>query len=286
MRGVLRAAFRPGVIVRALTQILLHTGLALTLALCAIFAAYAQGTIAAPAPTNAFTPTDWLHSAAQVIVRPFPLFGLLAAGLLLVYWDLLTPTDWDFRGTLGVLFLITAFIAQVIIGEVGWVGILLLLAGLAGVLLEIHAAPGRGLAIGGFVLLFSGMLISLNSTHNAAFAFLVTMFMTLVTGVAFLAYLPKSPAWQKERLRIQQQPAILTLDLTAAPLLRSGQIGTALMALRPTGTAEFMGIQAQVLSETGFLEPGATLRIERIEGDRIIVAAVTETVEASLGLLS
>ena len=73
-------------------------------------------------------------------------------------------------------------------------------------------------------------------------------------------------------------------DVTAAPLLRPGQIGTALMALRPTGTAEFMGIQAQVLSETGFVEPGATLRIERIEGDRIIVAAVTETVEASLGL--
>ncbi|MEI6431050.1 MAG: hypothetical protein WCP07_02610 [bacterium] len=282
MTGMIRAAFRSdGAPVKFLWQMLLHAGLAILLALCASIVAYAQGVVVAPAHPSS---TGWLNSAAQIIVRPLPLFCLLAIGLLLVYWDLLTPTDWDLRGTLGVLFLITAFVAQVIIGEVGWVGIILLLAGLAGVLLEVHALPGRGLAIGGFALLFSGMLIALSSTHNAAFAALVTLFMTVVTGIAFLAYLPKSPAWQQERLRIQQQHAVLNPSVSDAPLLRPGQIGTTLIALRPTGTAEFMGIQAIVVSETGFLEPGATVRIERVEGDRIIVAAVTETVEASLEL--
>ena len=265
---------------RAFAPSLLRIALTLLLALCGAWAAFAQGAVAAPSAA----PQGWLQETAHVIVRPLPLLGLLVVGLLLVYWDLLTPSDWDIRGTLGVLFLITVFVAQIIVGEVGWVGILLLLAGLAGVLLEIHLFPGRGSALVGFVLLFAGMLISLSSTHNAAFALSVTIFLTLVTGIAFLGYLPKSPAWQKERLRIQQQPAILTPDASALPLLRLGQIGTALMALRPTGTAEFMGIQAQVRSETGFLEPGATVRIERIEGDHIVVAPVTETVEESLGI--
>ena len=266
---------------RAFAFPLFRLALTLLLTFCGIWAAFAQGAVAVPTAA----PQGWLQETAQIIVRPLPLLGLLVVGLLLVYWDLLTPTDWDIRGTLGVLCLILAFVAQIIVGEVGWAGILLLLVGLAGVLLEIHVFPGRGSAIAGFVLLFSGMLVALNSTHNAAFALTVTIFLTFVTGIAFLGYLPKSPAWQQERLRIQQQQAILTPDVADVPLLRPGQIGTALMALRPTGTAEFLGVQAQVVSETGFLEPGATVRIERIEGDHIIVTPVTETVEASLGIL-
>jgi membrane-bound serine protease (ClpP class) len=219
--------------------------------------------------------------AAHVIVQPWTTIGLLVAGCLLLYHDLLTPKTWGLTGTLGVIAVGLVFAAQITIGDVGWVGVLLLLAGLAAILIEIHVFPGRGSALGGFVLLYAGMFLSLGGTKNAVFALSVTTFLILVTGIAFLAYLPKSPAWQKESQRIQQKQAVLG-DLLERPVIHPGQIGTALIALRPTGTADFRGVQVQVVTEGDFLEPGATLVVTRIESDRVVVE-MADAAESTLG---
>jgi len=238
-------------------------------------AACAQDGGASAAPTGVW------DRAAHVIVRPRVTIGLLVAGCLLLYHDLLTPKTWGATGTLGVIAVGLVFAAQITIGDVGWVGVLLLLAGLAAILLEIHVLPGRGSALVGFVLLFAGMFLSLGGTKNALFALSMTTFLIVVTGIAFLAYLPKSPAWQQESQRIQQKQAAQG-DLLERPVLQPGHIGTALIALRPTGTADFGGVQVQVVTERDFLEPGATLVISRIESDRVVVEAA-DAAESALG---
>jgi membrane-bound serine protease (ClpP class) len=236
------------------------------LVLCGAFAAFAQD----GGPTAA--PLGYWDRAAHVIVLPWTTIGLLVAGCLLLYHDLLTPKTWGLTGTLGVIAVGLVFAAQITIGDVGWVGVLLLLAGLAAILVEIHVLPGRGSALGGFVLLYAGMFLSLGGAKNAVFALSVTTFLIVVTGIAFLAYLPKSPAWQHVGRHLQSKQATLG-DLLERPVLHTGQIGTALIALRPTGTADFSGVQVQVVTEGDFLEPGATLVITRIESDRVVVDA-------------
>jgi membrane-bound serine protease (ClpP class) len=243
--------------------------------LCGALAAFAQD--GGPSVAQA----GFWERTAHVIVRPWVTIGLLVAGCLLLYHDLLTPKTWGATGTLGVIAVGLVFAAQITVGDVGWVGVLLLLAGLAAILLEILVLPGRGSALVGFVLLFAGMFLSLGGTKNALFALSVTAFLIVVTGIAFLAYLPKSPAWQQESQRIQQKQAVMG-DLLERPVLRPNQIGTALIALRPTGTADFGGVQVQVVTEDDFLESGATIVITRIESDRVVVEAA-DAAESALG---
>lgn len=53
-----------------------------------------------------------------------------------------------------------------------------------------------------------------------------------------------------------------------------GKLGTAHTPLRPAGIAEFDGVKLSVVSEGDFIEKGAPLRVDRVEGKRIIVAQI------------
>ena len=53
-----------------------------------------------------------------------------------------------------------------------------------------------------------------------------------------------------------------------------GKLGSAHTPLRPAGIAEFDGVKLNVVSEGDFIEKGAPLRVDRVEGKRIIVAQI------------
>ena len=50
-----------------------------------------------------------------------------------------------------------------------------------------------------------------------------------------------------------------------------GREGTTVTILRPTGMAEFDGVRLNVLSDGEFIPQGTKVRIERVEGSRILV---------------
>ena len=212
-------------------------------------------------------------AAAHWILLPWATIGLLVAGCLLLYHDLLTPQNWGVTGTLGSLCIAAVFAAQVTAGGGGWLGVILLLLGLAAVLLEIHVFPGHGSALAGFGLLFAGMFLSLDGSHHTAFALSVTMVLTIVFGFAFLAYLPKSPAWQRVGIQLQRH-SVLT-QTAAAPVETTdriiGHMGRSLTDLRPSGMAEIEGIKLPVVTEGEFLSAGTPLIVTHQEQGRIVV---------------
>ena len=53
-----------------------------------------------------------------------------------------------------------------------------------------------------------------------------------------------------------------------------GRSGTARSTLRPAGIADFDGVRLNVVSEGDFIEPGSTVRVERVEGKRIVVTKI------------
>lgn len=53
-----------------------------------------------------------------------------------------------------------------------------------------------------------------------------------------------------------------------------GQVGTAKTSLRPSGIAEFDGKRIHVTADKEYVEMNVRIRVERIEGMRIIVAPV------------
>lgn len=50
-----------------------------------------------------------------------------------------------------------------------------------------------------------------------------------------------------------------------------GKTGAACTPLRPAGIAEFDGVKLSVVTEGGFIEKDSPVRVERVEGKRIIV---------------
>lgn len=55
-----------------------------------------------------------------------------------------------------------------------------------------------------------------------------------------------------------------------------GREGVTVTTLRPIGVAEFDGVRLNVVTEGEFIDRGATVRVIRVEGGRIIVRAVRQ----------
>jgi membrane-bound serine protease (ClpP class) len=276
---------------RAFAVLVSRFGRLLLAVLCLLgssLACFAQDTVLPAHPGNP------LEQAAHFIVQPYVTIGLLVTGCFLLFHDLLTPLTWGVTGTLGVICMVLVFGAFMIVGNRGWVGEVLLLAGLAAILLEVHVFPGFGSAIIGFVLMFAGMFLCLGGTREPAFALSITSFLIAVSGLAFLAYLPKSPAWKKMRLQIQHQTLLhqshlmggntfltsLTDEARDAvyTTIIAGQTGRTLTALRPIGDAEFNGVRVSVLTEGDFLEAGTPIVVTDVDGARIVVAGVSSII--------
>ena len=165
-----------------------------------------------------------------------------------------------------------------------------MLFGLAAILTEIHWFPGHGSAFAGFMLMFVGMFLSLGGTHHTAFALTLSSVLIVVSGLAFLAYLPKSPAWQKlgEEMHKQQSALFASTPqegtaFAPPPAPPVGTEGRTISSLRPTGRADFHGVEQTVVTEGDFLEAGTPIVVSHLDGDRIVVEALSSSAVAPLG---
>ena len=55
-----------------------------------------------------------------------------------------------------------------------------------------------------------------------------------------------------------------------------GKTGTAHTPLRPAGIAELDGVRLSVVSDGDFINAGTPVRVDRVEGKRIVVARISE----------
>ncbi len=228
----------------------------------------------------------WSHAARFIATNPWITILLLVAGSLLLFHDLLTPLTWGVTGSLGVLALGAVFAAHLTTHTDGWIGVVLLLAGLTLLLIETHLLPGHGLAaVIGLVLLFAGMFWALGGNKNAAFALTVSAVLTMVSLVAFFTYLPKSPVWKKLGQEMRQRTELGYVAADSRMFLL-GKRGVTESVLRPSGIAQIEGIRVDVVTEGDFLESGTAIVVTRVEGNRVVVDdahSARRTEEAVIG---
>ena len=132
--------------------------------------------------------------------------------------------------------------------------------------------PGMVLGILGGLCLMGAVCISFSVFGTTGGIFAIASLLLLA---AFLA-----PAWIKlgPRTKIGRK---LTLDSSeksfqsASDLQRfAGKTGTTQSILRPSGIATIEGERVDVVSETGHIAAGKSVRVARIEGARIVVEEV------------
>lgn len=134
--------------------------------------------------------------------------------------------------------------------------------------------PGFGVpGVSGIVaVLIGAVLLYMKAGPLAALEYLFVA-IALIGVALFIAMrsashgrLSKSPIILKKEEDLEEgQPA--ESDLTAF----IGRKGVAETVLRPSGIGNFDGVRLNVVSNGTYLEKGAAVRVERVEGSRIVV---------------
>lgn len=155
-----------------------------------------------------------------------------------------------------------------------WLGILLLVVGIALIGVEIFM-PGFGVfGISGIVLTVIGIILTTDS-------FLAALVLILVI-LAILGILIALAIRSARKGKISQSPLILKDELDKESGYSStkdmeffiGREGTALTDLRPAGMCDFDGVKLDVVSEGDFIKRDSQVKIINVEGRRIVVKKI------------
>jgi len=177
-------------------------------------------------------------------------------------------------GVIGVASLALFFGSHIYAGfSNGWV-VVLAIAGVVGILYELHIVPGHGAPgiLGGIALLAAILLAFGLPFFSIAMETLATAIVLTVVFFYFATRAFPQNAWMaKLTFASAQGPDYVTSrDLSH---LR-GQSGTASSYLRPAGVATVDGRRIDVLTQGEFIPAGTPVRVTRVEGARVFVEPI------------
>jgi membrane-bound serine protease (ClpP class) len=227
---------------------------------------------------------------------------LILIGLGALFFELSTP-GFGVPGTIAIICFVTIFGTNGMLGNLGSFEILLFLLGVALLALEIFVIPGFGAAgISGIVLIGVALVLSMQDfvipTLDWQWDLLYRNVLTVVTGliagvvgiVVLALFAPKLRLFDRFTLRTAIQgtsggplPAGAagtsvgdeSAEEDFVPSGLVGQRGTAVSVLRPSGRAEFGGVEYSVEADGVFIPQGTPLVVVRVRGSHITVKSVS-----------
>lgn len=225
-----------------------------------------------------------VERVARWIAAAAPLF--LIIGLLGIYIEVRTP-GFGLPGTIGIVCLAIFFWGHHIAGLAGMEEILLFVLGAVLLLVEILFIPGFGMiGVTGIILMLASLASAMvrrapSGPWIPAWVDwqwpLVKLSLALIgTGILAALVGPLLPKTSLFNRLILFKATKRTEGFAAAADRTSlvGMQGTALSALRPSGTALFGDRKYDVVTSGDFVEPGRTVRVVETHGSRIIVEEV------------
>jgi membrane-bound serine protease (ClpP class) len=229
---------------------------------------------------DAHLPSGPLHYASYSFAEQLARFAttpevsgiLLSLGALGLLIEL--QTLHGVAGTIGVAALAIFFGTHVYAGFSNGLVVALAIAGVLGILFELHVVPGHGVAgILGLILLGTAVVLSFGFGLflGAAQALSIAVVLTAVAFVLFTRFFPGSAFFRKITFSGTQGA-----DYVASRDFRDllGQSGFATSLLRPAGVATIDGRRVDVLTEGEFVSAGSPVIVTRVEGARIFVDPV------------
>ncbi len=198
---------------------------------------------------------------------------LLTIGMLGLLIEMLTLHG--VAGFVGVAALALFFGSHVYAGFSNGLVVVLAIAGLIGIVYELHVVPGHGIpgVLGSIALVLAAIL-----AFNVVFFFVALQTISTAIVLTVLLFWLATRMWPENawlrRLTfagVQGPEYVASADHSA---LR-GCVGSASSLLRPAGVATFDGNRVDVLTEGDFIPAGTPVRVTRVEGARVFVEPVT-----------
>jgi membrane-bound serine protease (ClpP class) len=221
---------------------------------------------------------NWAENIVRILTHPVVSSLLISIALVGILVELRTP-GFGFAGAIGIsslsLFLWGHWIAQL----VGWEEVLIALAGVVLLVIELFVIPGFGIVgILGILAILAGLVLSLVGTGDApqvimmsAVRVMIALGIAIVVTLVLMKFLPRMPFGRR---------LVLETELSAGSGFDSslpsdhrlmGKEGISTTPLHPAGIAEFHGERVDVVSEGELIDAGITVKVVKVDGNRVVV---------------
>ena len=231
---------------------------------------------------------NWMDTTVFLLNSSFVSMLLLIGGVAFLYLEVHFMTG--LLGILSVVCFALFFWSQFLGGTAGWLEVTLFLLGLACVAMEIFVIPGFGVfGVSGGLLILASLVMAMQTFGVSFQPGNMTRSLGTVTGavagvILFAAvtnkFLPRIPLFNQMILAPPGddafagpalRPDLLEEAETRGVGPRVGDAGLTRTSLRPAGKAEIGGDYLDVVSDGGFVDAGAPIRVVRLEGPRVFV---------------
>jgi membrane-bound serine protease (ClpP class) len=212
---------------------------------------------------------------------------LVLVGLVALYLEITSP-GFGVPGTVAIIAFATIFIGGALLGTVGSLEIILFVLGVALLVVEIFLIPGFGITgVSGILLMVAALVLSrqqfiiprtgwqwdilLKNLRNVGLG----VFGSLLVVLLLMRLLPRTPLLRRLILEAtQENSAGYTVQDQEQSSRFLGKRGKALTVLRPAGKAELDGEIVSVETEGEFIEPGSSIEVFEVSGNRVLVRRV------------
>ncbi len=148
--------------------------------------------------------------------------------------------------------------------------LIMMIAGFVLLVIEMYI-PGFGLAgISGTILMIGGIIVMKPTPLQALLLVLISV---ILLSIAFSIAMYSISKGRLSRSKLVLNDALNQKEVAAGEDLSYfvGKVGQTRTALRPAGIAEFDGVKLNVVSDGDFVNTQKHVRVERVEGNRIVV---------------
>jgi membrane-bound serine protease (ClpP class) len=237
--------------------------------------------------------TNWSEEMVRWLNSPAVMGVLVTIALLGLYIEFQTPGVW-LPGLVAVICFVLIVGSRYLTGMANWVEVALFVMGVLLLLVEVVLIPGFGFAgFIGIVLILAGLFGMLIKNPpdqlpwpQTDFDWQLLVNQIWAIGLGFLAflvlagmiskYLPKTTLFSRLMLSPKAGQGGTEVNLTAPPdagqiNIKVGQIGEAMSRLRPAGKAKFAQAVVDVVTEGSFVDKGSKVMIMEVTGNRVVV---------------
>lgn len=236
------------------------------------------------------TGTNWAEEVVRFLTNPIVSSLLVSVAMIGIIVEVRTP-GFGIPGALGLSSLGLFLWGHWLVNLAGWEELLLATAGIVLLLIEAFVIPGFGVAgVLGILALLAGLTMStigegasIEGLIGAASRLGVSLVIAIVASLAILRYLPKTRAGRHLVLAtgLRAESGFTSEPLEEHDLV--GKVGTAMSTLRPAGIADIEGRRVDVVSDGEFIEPGESIRVDHVDGNRVVVRRVVSPDNNSSG---
>ena len=221
---------------------------------------------------------NWAEGLVRFLTDPIVSSLLMTIGMLGIFLEIRTP-GFGLPGALGIASLALFFWGHWLVQLAGWEEMLLVASGFALLVLEIFVIPGFGLVgVLGIGALLGGLSLSLIG-GGATWQFigvamgrvLISVFLALGASLLLLRFLPRLPFGRQLILETGLAAGAGYASAPESDNTWLGKNGSAFSPLRPAGIAVIDGERVDVVSDGEFIDPGNTVVVTRVDGNRIVV---------------